>query len=327
MAAIETTDLTKRYGDLVAVDGLSLSVEEGEVFGFLGPNGAGKSTTIDMLLNYTPPSGGEARVLGHDAQSETMAVHRRIGVLPDDFELYGRLSGRRHVEFAIDSKDADDDPAAIIDRVGLDPEDAERPASEYSKGMAKRLALGMALVGDPDLLILDEPSGGLDPHGIQEMQDIVRAEAESGTTVFFSSHILGQVEAVCDRVGILSDGQLAAVDTIEGLRETAGTGAKVTMEVDGTPDADIAEIDGVADVTTDGEALVVSCHDPTAKAEAIARANGDGATVRDVHIEETSLEDLFTMYTTGADADRTGESGTGRSDADGQTTEQPEVVA
>jgi ABC-2 type transport system ATP-binding protein len=233
MTVIETNDLTKRYGTgtetVLAVDGLDLRVERGEVFGFLGPNGAGKSTTIDMLLDYVRPSDGTASIFGKDVREAAETIRHRIGVLPEGVGLYDRLSGRRHVEFAIEWTDAADDPDAVLERVGLSPGDAARPVGDYSKGMARRLALGMALVGDPDLLILDEPSAGLDPNGIREMRELVRAEAARGTTVFFSSHILGEVEAVCDRVGTLSAGELVAVDDVEHLRKAVGGGSTLRL--------------------------------------------------------------------------------------------------
>ncbi|QRV16817.1 ABC transporter ATP-binding protein [Haloterrigena salifodinae] len=302
MTAIETSGLTKTYGDLVAVDDLDLSVEEGEVFGFLGPNGAGKSTTINMLLDFTRPSAGSATVLGYDAQTEADAISPRVGVLPEGFDIYPRLSGRRHVEFAIETKDADNDPDAIIERVGLSAEDADRPAGDYSKGMRQRLATGMALVGDPDLLIMDEPSSGLDPHGIREMQDLVRAEAERGTTVFFSSHILQHVEAVCDRVGVLNNGELVAVDTIEGLREEIGGGA--TMELTLVEAAaglreTAASVAGITDVVASDHALECTVTDPAAKADLVIALDGAGATIQDVWIDDVSLETLFTALTNG----------------------------
>ncbi|MFB6352674.1 MAG: ABC transporter ATP-binding protein, partial [Halobacteriales archaeon] len=246
---IETDGLTKRYGSgddtVFAVEDLDLTVEAGEVFGFLGPNGAGKSTTINMLLDYVRPSAGSATVLGMDVGDEVEAIRRRIGVLPEGFGLYGRLSARRHLEFARDWQDADDDLGAILERVGLSAADAGRPVGDYSKGMAQRLALGMALVGDPELIILDEPSSGLDPHGIRQMRELVREEAADGTTVFFSSHILSQVEAVCDRVGILHDGELVAVDSVEGLRETVGAGSELHVRVTDDVDVNLLDISGV----------------------------------------------------------------------------------
>ncbi|WP_227352847.1 ABC transporter ATP-binding protein [Haladaptatus salinisoli] len=299
MAAIELDDVTKRFSDVVALRDLSLRVEEGEVFGFLGPNGAGKSTTIDILLDYVRPTSGTARVFGRDAQRESRAVHERLGVLPDAYHAYDHLTARQHVAFVVESRGADDDPDELLHRVGI-LDAADRRVEGFSKGMRQRLVLGMALVGDPDLLVLDEPTTGLDPNGALAMREIIREERERGTTVFFSSHILEQVEAVCDRVGILRDGELVAVDFIDGLRETAGAGSTLTVRVDRVPsDAldRVRSVEGVAYVSADGSTVTVACADRAKKAalDAIERA---GATVEDFDVDEASLEDLFATYTT-----------------------------
>jgi len=297
--AIQTTELTKRYGeDVLAVDDVDLTVYEGEIFGFLGPNGAGKSTTIDVIMDYVRPTAGSATVLGFDAQQETRAIHERVGILPDGYGLYDRLSGRKHLEYAISLKRASDDVDDLLDRVGLDKTAAERVVGGYSKGMMQRLALAIALVGDPELLILDEPSSGLDPNGVRLVREIARDHADQGKTVFFSSHILSQVEAVCDRVGILNRGQLVAVDSIDGLRDALGTGSTVTLTVDAVPDSlTLAAIDGVSDVAVDHRTIHVQVDEATAKVNVIDRARSDGAAVLDVTIEESSLEDLFSAYT------------------------------
>ncbi len=226
--AIEMEGLTKRYGSVAAVDGLDLTVEPGETYGFLGPNGAGKSTTIGLLLDYLRPTAGTIRVLGRDPR-DVVAVHDRIGVLPDRFGVYEDLSGRRHVALVVDTKRTDDDPDALLSRVGLS-DAADKVAGKYSQGMQQRLALAMALVGAPELLVLDEPFTGLDPHGVRRVREIVREESGRGATVFFSSHVLGQVELVCDRVGVLHNGRLVAEGSLDGLRERAGTDGDATME-------------------------------------------------------------------------------------------------
>ena len=298
MAAIELDGVRKEFGDVTAVDGVDLTVPEGSIYGFLGPNGAGKSTTINMLLDFVRPTSGEVRVLGRDAQSDSVTIRERLGVLPEGFDVYDRLTGRKHVEFAIESKDADADPEAVLDRVGLS-DAVDRKAGGYSKGMRQRLALGMALVGDPDLLILDEPSSGLDPAGAKEMREIVREEAERGTTVFFSSHVLGQVESVCDRVGIMREGRLVAEDSVEGLREAAGADATLRIDTAGIADGaveSVESVEGVTGVTVDGDSLSVSC-DSDAKTAVLTALESAGVSVENFETESASLEDLFLAYT------------------------------
>ena len=246
--AIHTEGLTKRYGSTAVVDALDLVVESDEVFGFLGPNGAGKSTTIGMLLDYVRPTSGRVRVLGRDPQRDVVSVHERCGVLPDRYGLYPDLTARQHLDFVIDAKRAEDDPERLLSRVGL-PDAIDQPSETYSQGMEQRLALAMALVGTPDLLVLDEPFTGLDPHGVRTVRDIVREENERGAAVFFSSHVLGQVELVCDRLGIVHDGRLVASGTPENLRNQAGVGPDASVEstfVSLTGDPTPAETDGGA---------------------------------------------------------------------------------
>ncbi|ELZ95953.1 ABC transporter ATP-binding protein [Haloferax mucosum ATCC BAA-1512] len=226
---IETKRLTKQYGDVRAVDSLDLAIESGDVYGFLGPNGAGKSTTIGLLLDYLRPTGGTIRVFGKDPQRAPVEIHNRTGVLPDRFGLYDGRSARQHVSFVAETKQVDDDPEALLERVGL-ANAVDDNAGEFSKGMEQRLALAMALVGEPDLLVLDEPFNGLDPHGVRRVREIVHEENNRGATVFFSSHVLGQVELVCDRIGVLHRGRLVAEGTVDELRDAAGADDDAVME-------------------------------------------------------------------------------------------------
>jgi ABC-2 type transport system ATP-binding protein len=298
MAAIELDGVEKSFGDVRALRGVDLEVEDGEIFGFLGPNGAGKSTTINVLLDFIRPDAGSVRVLGRDARDDSVAVRERTGVLPEGFDVYDRLTAREHVQFAIDSKGADDDPYPLLEQVGLE-DAAGRKAGGFSTGMRQRLALAMALVGDPELLVLDEPSSGLDPNGARELREIVESEADRGTTVFFSSHILGQVEAVCDRVGIIREGELVAVDTIEGLRENVGGGSTLVVEVDSVPEEAthrLKSLDGVSEATADGTTLRITCEDDV-KMDAVSELETLGADVSDFSTEEAPLEDLFAAYT------------------------------
>jgi ABC-2 type transport system ATP-binding protein len=311
MPAIQLSNVTKRFGDIEAVRELDLTVDSGEIYGFLGPNGAGKSTTINMLLDFVRPTEGTITVLGEPVDAAGAGLRERIGVLPEGFDVYDRLTGRKHIEFAVDSKGADDDLEAILDRVGLS-EAADRPAGGYSKGMCQRLALGMALVGDPELLILDEPSTGLDPGGAKEMREIVRQEAARGATVFFSSHVLGQVEAVCDRVGILHEGELVTEDSIEGLREASDNEATLILTVDDATDDDldpVRRLDGVSGAAVDGTMVTVSC-ESSAKTEVISTLSEAGIEIRDIETESTSLEELFLSYTDGEGVVEREDSGT-----------------
>ena len=227
--AILTEGLTKQYGSMAAVEDLDLTIERDEIYGFLGPNGAGKSTTIGILMDYIRPTDGRVRVLGRNPRTDVVDVHDRLGILPDRYSLYDGLTARRHLEFIIDTKRAGDSPETLLDRVGL--EDAvDQSVATFSQGMEQRLALAMALVGEPELLVLDEPFTGLDPHGVRTVREIVHEENERGAAVFFSSHVLGQVELVCDRIGILHEGRLVAEGSIEELRTETGVGPDGTVE-------------------------------------------------------------------------------------------------
>ena len=297
MAAIDIDGLTKHFGEVVAVDGLDLTVEEGEIFGFLGPNGAGKSTTIDIILDFIRPTSGRVSVLGHDAQTESLQVRQRTGVLPDAYHVYDRLTGRQHLDFAIELKETDDDPMAVLERVGI-ADAADRKAGGYSKGMKQRLMMGIALLGDPDLLILDEPSTGLDPNGAKEMRDIITEENERGATVFFSSHVMEQVEAVCDRVGIINKGSLVAVDSVEGLRSTSETGETLYLQVERLDEAtveSIRSVNGVEFATVDDGRIRVTLGDrPKFR---VLEAIDDIVTIEDFSVVTSSLGDLFIQYT------------------------------
>ncbi|MFC4448705.1 ABC transporter ATP-binding protein [Halorussus aquaticus] len=301
MSVIEIDNLSKRFDDVTAVDGLSLTVEEGEVFGFLGPNGAGKSTTINAMLDFTKPTSGEIRVFGRDAQRDSVAVRERSGLLLEGYGAYPNLTGREHVKHAIDTKDAGDDPDALLERVGL-ADAADRRAGGYSKGMRQRMALAVALVGDPDLLVLDEPSTGLDPNGARTLREVVTEEAERGATVFFSSHILEQVDAVADRIGILLDGSLAASGGVEELRRELGAGTTLSVRVSAVPDAlvaDLRELDGVREVRARHGRIEIDCDDGgEAKLRAL-NAVADAGVFEDFEVRDASLSDVFSKYTEG----------------------------
>jgi ABC-2 type transport system ATP-binding protein len=213
--------------------------------------------------------------------------------------LYDRLSGRKHIQYAIDLKGTDEDPDEILAQVGLTSDAVDRPVGGYSKGMTQRIVLGIALVGDPDLLILDEPSSGLDPNGVRQIRELVDDLSDQGKTVFFSSHILSQVEAVCDRVGILNNGSLVAVDSIDGLRSSLGTGSTITLSVDHRPDRlRFDDLAGVSNVVVDEETITVTVTDPAIKDDVIYRVRESGVDILDIVTRAPSLEELFEAYTT-----------------------------
>lgn len=299
MGAIALDGVTKRFGEVAAVSDLDLVVETGEVFGFLGPNGAGKTTTIDILLDFVRPTSGQVSVLGRDARAESVAIRQRTGVLPEQVAVYERLSGRKHVEFAIASKGSDDSAARLLERVGLS-EAMDRKAGTYSKGMTQRLGMAIALVGKPELLILDEPTTGLDPNGVMEMRRIIETEVDRGATIFVSSHVLDQIEAVADRVGILNDGELVAVNSVSGLREAIPS--ESALAIDGSPIDDsvvqaLESVSGVDRVGAENGTLRVYCSNG-AKTRVLDSLTTAGVQIENFTTEEPSLEALFHAYTT-----------------------------
>lgn len=231
---IETFGLTKRFADRTAVDGLSLRVEPGEVMGFLGPNGSGKTTTIRLLMGLLQPTAGRAQILGRDCHTDAVALKRDVGFLPDEPFLYPYLSGLELLEFVaglhgFDGPQARARAAAGAERFGLGA-DAGRLTVTYSHGTRKRLALAMAMVHEPRVLILDEPTNGLDPRGARDMRDVVATLAREGKTVFLSTHLLDAAERICHRVAIIQGGTLRAVGTPTELRAAHAADPDATLE-------------------------------------------------------------------------------------------------
>lgn len=231
---IQTVNLTRYYGSLAAVQDLNLMVEQGELFGFLGPNGAGKTTTIRMIVGLLRPSTGTVNVAGYDVQQEPLAVKRMIGYLAQTPLLYERLTGREFLRFlgglySLDDEKIDTRTENLLDMLELS-EKADHLIKSYSGGMRHKIGLAGALLHEPPVLLLDEPLAGLDPYSARRVKDLLRDLCRRGSTVFLSTHVLEIAERVCDRVGILDQGQLVAEGTMEDLRTQAQSSEETTLE-------------------------------------------------------------------------------------------------
>ncbi len=294
-AVIRTEAVTKRYGPILAVDAVDLDVREGDRYGLLGPNGSGKTTLVRMLLGLVFATSGRIEVLGEPVPRRLHTVLPRIGALVEGPAGYPHLSGRANLRLfdaagpggSRRTRRARVEEA--LDRVGLGGVDA-RPVKAYSLGMRQRLGLAAALLRTPKLLILDEPTNGLDPRGMREIRDLLAELNAAGTTVFLSSHLLTEVEALCTRVGIVDRGRLVVQDELAALRAPTG---RVVVH---TPDADrvAALLDGRVEVR-DGDRLTVRATDPV---ELNARLVADGVRVAELRAERRTLEQVVLEATT-----------------------------
>ncbi|BBL80063.1 ABC transporter ATP-binding protein [Rubrobacter xylanophilus] len=289
---VETRGLTKRYGRIDAVDGLDLTVRRGEVYGFLGPNGAGKSTTLRMLLGLVRPTSGSARVLGEEPGSP--AALAGVGALVESPAFYPYLSGRDNLR--VMARYAGVGPERVeeaLETVELSGR-ARDKFKKYSLGMKQRLGVAAALLKDPKLLILDEPTNGLDPKGMAEMRKLIKRLGGGERTVLLSSHLLGEVEQVCDRVGVIRGGKLIAEGTVAGLR--AGSGLLVRAEPLEVAAGMVRRIPGVEGVEI-GEGLLRVDADPGRAAEINRRLVLAGLKVSELRPAEQTLEEVFLELT------------------------------
>lgn len=288
--AIRTVGLTKKFGDLVAVNDVDLAVRTGEIFGFLGPNGAGKSTAIRVLLDQLRASSGSAVVLGHDSHEESLEIRRRIGYVPGDLSLYPKLTGRQTIEYFAGIRGGVD--MGFVDELAERLEaDLSRKVGEYSTGNRQKIGLIQAFMHNPELLILDEPNAGLDPLMQQTFQAMLREVRDEGRTVFLSSHTLSEVERVADRVGIIRHGKLVVVERIDELKRKAIRRLEFEF-AEPVPTDVFAHVDGVHDVEIHGVHARIAYEgsvSPVLKA----------ATVHDVlnlNSRDADLEEIFLAY-------------------------------
>ena len=296
---IETHQVTKRYGDVQAVGGVDLRVAPGEVFGLIGHNGAGKSTLFKMMLGLVPPSGGEIRI---DGQSVTgprfREVRRGIGYLPENVVFYDNLTGLETLAFFARLKGVDGGRCGeLLERVGL-AHAASRRVKGYSKGMRQRLGFAQALLGEPRLLFLDEPTTGLDPEGIREFYAIVRGLRDAGATIVLTSHILSEIQERVDRLAIMKSGLVQATGTVQSLREAAHLPLRLELELAAGGEARLdGALHGLAVRTTQqpGGAVCLDC--PREHKMAVLGALAAlGSCITDLRVREPSLEDVFLGY-------------------------------
>jgi ABC-2 type transport system ATP-binding protein len=297
---IRTERLTKTYGVHRGITELDLEVEEGEIFGFLGPNGAGKTTTMRVLLDLIRPTSGRAEVFGIETTADPVAIHRRVGYLPGEFDLYDRLSGADTITYFANLRGGVDAGyvAELVERLDLDP---SRRFKEYSKGNKQKVGLVVALQHRPDLLILDEPTAGLDPLVQQTFFELVREARAEGRSIFLSSHIIDEVDRTCDRVAIIREGRLVQIDRIEAIRQLAFHHVELTFSGP-VASAVFETIPNVSDVTTSEHTISMRVNGPIGAVIAAAAPHG----LVDVVSREPNLEDVFLAqyggHTVGASA-------------------------
>jgi ABC-2 type transport system ATP-binding protein len=299
---IEAVNLTKRYGGITVVKGISFSVARGEIFGVLGPNGSGKTTTILMMLGLTDVTDGQVRVLGRNPAREPLEVKRWVGYMPDQVGFYDNLSAGDNLRYTarligLDRDEREEKIRLALESVGL-PEVINKPVRTFSRGMCQRLALAEILMKDAQIAILDEPTSGLDPQATLELLDAIRDLKHAGVSVLLSSHLLERVQSICDRVALFSDGNIVLMGTVEELgRQVLGGGYHVEVEAEGQGlAAALCNIPGVSSVEETPPNRVRLLSDRDVRSEAAAAVVGAGGRLKRLSVDEPSLEAIYTRY-------------------------------
>ena len=284
MDIIEIKNLTKYYGKIKGIEDVSFSVKKGEIFGFLGPNGAVKTTTIRTLLGFLKPTSGNAYIFGLDIEEDGIEIKQDVGYIPGDLTLYGHLTGRQFLNYFISLRDSDMyllDELLSIFEVPLD-----RKIKGYSKGMKQKLGIIQAFMHDPELVVMDEPTAGLDPLLQQEFYKFLKKEKEKGRTMFFSYHILSEVDKVCDRVAIIRNGSIVALEDVDTLKNKKGKVIRVKIK------EKPSKFEGPTQIKVkDGWIQFVASDDIDYWIKKLAKY-----TILDIEINEFSLEDIFIRY-------------------------------
>ncbi len=300
-SVIEVKNLTKNFNGFKAVDNLSLSVKKGEIFGFLGPNGAGKTTTIKSILGLISHDKGTIKINGKNLSEDGIKIKKNIGYLPELVSFYNNLTALQNMEFYAELKNSDKSQCPkLLQDIGLG-DSGNKKVGEFSKGMKQRLGMARAMIGSPSLMILDEPASGLDPRGVKLVRDIIKKLNDQGVTLFISSHILSEIQAVCTQVGIIKKGVLVAHDSMESLSEKSQVKPKVFVEVkeiDESIKKAVMKIKGTSNVIIRGKIIEVSC-DPDLRSKIITEITNSGGEIVNFWTKEASLEDVFMKYTEG----------------------------
>jgi ABC-2 type transport system ATP-binding protein len=289
-AIVETQGLTVYYGKHRGIIDVDLTIEEGEVFGFLGPNGAGKTTTQRVLMDVIRPIKGRATIFGLDCQRDGVAIRKRIGYLPGELSLYPSMRGRNFLHMIGSLQEKKVEPSyrqQLYERLNLDP---SRKMKEYSHGNKQKIGVVAAFMGKPDLLVLDEPTIGLDPLIQQVVMELVHEASEEGRTVFFSSHILPEVQAVCDRVGIIREGRLVKTERIETL--TKRQFKRLHLSFRQLPPADAFAMQGVSETGRDGQTVMLEIREGIQQVLEKAVPYG----IEDIETPPVTLEEIFMAF-------------------------------
>lgn len=300
---ISTRNLTKTYPEVEAVKAVTLNVHPGEVYGFLGPNGAGKSTTIAMLLGLVKPTSGELSLFGTTLEKDYFTIKNAIGVVGENPYFFDEMTAWEFLSFHADIfmiESKENRINQLMEHVGLRQYANIRP-SEYSRGMRQKLSFVRALLHKPNLLILDEPVSGLDPHGIRQIRGLIEEQKKSGTTIFISSHILSEIERTADRIAIMHKGKLLVEDNLDGLRYSVDQSVRVNVEVTHVPDSlsiALSDLPYVVDHNINGQHIEIRLDGSSdRRAEVSSAITASGTTIIGMETRKASLEETFMTFT------------------------------
>lgn len=287
MSVIEVKDFKKYYGKVKAVDGISFKVEKGEIFGFLGPNGAGKTTTIRTIMDFMRPTAGSISILGQDSVKDSVELKEKIGYLSGDVRLYSKWTGKEHITFLRRLCKKEDIADELVDRLGLN---ASMKARQLSSGNRQKLGIILSLMFEPELIIMDEPTTGLDPLLQNTVYDLLREATQKGSTVFVSSHNLAEVDKMCDRVAIIKKGKMVAIESIASLKEKRMH--SVEIHFDDSYDINDFKAEGVTIVGAHPKNLTLNV---TGDLDHLIRALSKH-NIKNLTIQQASLEDIFLEF-------------------------------